>query len=41
MSPSTEAPKDTVFARSEQTPGWFKLGGDAHTMLSDVDNVLR
>jgi hypothetical protein len=38
---STDGAKDTLFARSERTMGWIKLGSDAQTMLNDADGVLR
>lgn len=33
--------KDILLARSEQTLGWFKLGSDAHSVLSDAEGFLK
>lgn len=33
--------KDTFYARSERTLGWFKLSADARTLLSDVQGILH
>ncbi len=33
--------KDTLYARSERSLGWFKLSSDAGTMLGDVQGILR
>jgi len=37
----TEGAKDTLFARSERTLGWFRLGADSQSVLTDADGVLR
>lgn len=36
-----ESAKDTLFARSERSLGWLKLGGDAQSVLGDAEGVLR
>ncbi len=44
LASSKERPKDgkdTLFARSEQTLGWFKLSMDAQTLAGDLDRLLR
>jgi hypothetical protein len=33
--------KDTLFAHSEHTLGWFKLSMDAQTLAGDLDRLLR
>jgi hypothetical protein len=38
---SAEAAKDTLFARSERTFGWIKLGADAQNLLADAQTILR
>ncbi len=40
-SPSTDAPKETLYARSERTLGWVKLGPDAQNLLGDAQPFLR
>jgi hypothetical protein len=44
MSSSGESEKDvkdTLYARSERSLGWFKLSSDAATMLSDAEKILH
>ena len=41
VSTSSEGAKDTLFARSERTLGWFKLGTDAQSLLTDADGLIR
>jgi hypothetical protein len=41
VATGTEGAKDTLFARSERSLGWLKLGGDAQSVLTDADGVLR
>lgn len=41
VATGTEGAKDTIFARSERSLGWLKLGGDAQGVLTDADGVLR
>jgi hypothetical protein len=33
--------KDTLYARSERSLGWFKLSADAHSLLSEAQGILR
>lgn len=40
-SPSTDAPKETLYARSERTLGWARLGSDAQSVLTDAQPFLR
>ena len=41
VASAAEGAKDTVFARSERTLGWFKLASDAQTILKDGQELLR
>jgi hypothetical protein len=41
VSTSSEGGKDALFARSERSLGWFKLGADAQSLLTDADGLLR
>jgi hypothetical protein len=41
LSSSNDGAKDTLFARSEHTMGWFKLAADSQSLLTDADGVLR
>jgi hypothetical protein len=41
VTSAAEGAKDTVFARSERTLGWFKLASDAQTILKDGQELLR
>jgi hypothetical protein len=41
VATSSEGAKDTLFARSERTLGWFKLGSDAQSLLGDADGFLH
>jgi hypothetical protein len=41
VATGSEGAKDTLFARSERTLGWFKLGADAQSVLTDADGLLR
>jgi hypothetical protein len=41
VSSSAEGAKDTLFAHSEQTLGWYKLGTDSQNLLTDLDGLLR
>jgi len=41
IASSGEAGKDTIYARSERTLGWFKLGADAPSLLTDAANLLH
>ena len=41
VATATEGAKDTLFARSERTLGWFKLAADAQTLLADGQGLLR
>ena len=36
-----EGAKDTLFARSERTLGWFKMSADAQSLLADAQPLLR
>ncbi len=40
-SSDAEGAKDALFARSEQTLGWLRLGADAQSVLADIDGLLR
>lgn len=41
VSSNAEGNKDLLFARSERTLGWFKLGSDAQNLLADADKLLK
>lgn len=41
VTTGSEGAKDTLFARSERTLGWFKLASDAQSLLGDADGLLR
>jgi hypothetical protein len=41
VSSSTEGSKDALYARSEQSLGWFKLGADAQSLLGDAEGLLK
>jgi hypothetical protein len=41
VATASEGSKDTLFARSERTLGWFKLAADAQNLLTDADGLLR
>ena len=41
MATSAEGAKDTLFARSERTLGWSKLGPDVQNVLTDMPSMLR
>ncbi len=41
VATSSEGAKDTLFARSEHTLGWFKLAADTQSLLTDADGLLR
>jgi hypothetical protein len=41
VSSTAEGAKDTLFAKSERTLGWVKLGVDAQSLLADLPPGLR
>jgi hypothetical protein len=41
VATSAEVAKDTLFARSERTLGWIKLGADAQNLLADAQTIVR
>jgi hypothetical protein len=41
VATASEGSKDTLFARSEHSLGWFKLAADAQSLLVDADGLLR
>jgi hypothetical protein len=41
LASAVEGAKDTLFARSERTLGWFRLATDAQNLLTDAQGLLR
>ena len=41
VATANEGSKDTLFAHSERSLGWFKLAADAQSLLVDADGLLR
>jgi hypothetical protein len=41
LATPAEGAKDTLFARSERTLGWMKLGADAQNLVTDFPAALR